>query len=192
MHIEKNVFENVFNTVLDVEGKTKGNEKVREYMKRLCRRHELERDEATGKFPKACCTLDKARKQVLCEFPNEYATNMGRCVDMRKVKLFGMKSQDCHVFMQRLLPIAFCEFLPTNVWQALIELSLFFNDLTSPTITIADMERLERDIPIIIFKLEHIFLPSFFDSMEHLSIHLPYETRIARPVQYRWMYPFER
>ncbi|KAH0717853.1 hypothetical protein KY285_013884 [Solanum tuberosum] len=28
--------------------------------------------------------------------------------------------------------------------------------------------------------------------MEHLPIHLPYEARIAGPVQYRWMYPFER
>ena len=63
MHIEKNVF----NTVLDIEGKTKDNEKAREDMKRLCRRHESERDEATCKFPKACYTLDKARKQVLCE-----------------------------------------------------------------------------------------------------------------------------
>ncbi|KAH0695483.1 hypothetical protein KY285_022580 [Solanum tuberosum] len=28
--------------------------------------------------------------------------------------------------------------------------------------------------------------------MEHLPVHLPYEARIAGPVQYRWMYPFER
>ena len=53
------------------------------------------------------------------------------------------------------------------------------------------MERLERDIPIIIFKLECIFPPDFFDSMEHLPIHLPYEAKIAGSVQYRWMYPFE-
>ncbi|KAL8098120.1 hypothetical protein AgCh_031041 [Apium graveolens] len=28
--------------------------------------------------------------------------------------------------------------------------------------------------------------------MEHLTIHLPYEARVRGPVQYRWMYPFER
>ncbi|KAL0427129.1 UNVERIFIED_CONTAM: hypothetical protein Slati_2887700 [Sesamum latifolium] len=28
--------------------------------------------------------------------------------------------------------------------------------------------------------------------MEHLIVHLPYETRVGGPVQYRWMYPFER
>ncbi|GLT87469.1 hypothetical protein SLE2022_055510 [Rubroshorea leprosula] len=28
--------------------------------------------------------------------------------------------------------------------------------------------------------------------MEHLAIHLPYEARVGGPVQFRWMYPFER
>ena len=120
MYIEKNVFENVFNTVMQVEGKTKDNEKAREYLKVLCRRPELEKNEATRKFPKAY-TMDKPGKQILCEwvknlkFPDGYASNMARCVDMIKHKLFGMKSHDFHVFMQRLIPIAFRELLPTNV-----------------------------------------------------------------------------
>ena len=54
------------------------------------------------------------------------------------------------------------------------------------------MERLEREIPIILCRLERIFPLSFFDSMEHLPIHLAYEAMIAGPVQYIWMYPFER
>ncbi|WVZ25829.1 hypothetical protein V8G54_004373 [Vigna mungo] len=40
--------------------------------------------------------------------------------------------------------------------------------------------------------IENIPPPSFFDSMEHLPIHLPYEAILGGPVQYRWMYPFER
>ena len=121
MHIEKNVFENMFNTVMQVDGKTNDNEKAREDLKVLCRRSELEKNEATRKFTKACYTLDKPSKQILCEwvknikFPDGYASNMARCVDTRKHKLFGMKSHDCHVFMQRLIPIAFCELLLTNV-----------------------------------------------------------------------------
>ncbi|CAH1441095.1 unnamed protein product [Lactuca virosa] len=103
-----------------------------------------------------------------------------------------MKSHDCHVFMQRLLPIAFREMLPKNVWEAVTEISLFFKSLTSTVITIEDMKRIEAEIPIILCKLKTIFVPGFFDSMEHLPIHLPYEAMIAGPVQYRWMYPFER
>jgi hypothetical protein len=43
-----------------------------------------------------------------------------------------------------------------------------------------------------IYKLEMIFSSSFFDSIEHLPIHLPFETKVGGPIQYRWMYPFER
>lgn len=198
MHIEKNVFDNIFNTILNIEGKTKDNDKSRADLKNLCQRPELEKSEATGKYPKACYTLDTSQKKILCEwvknlkFPDGYVSNMGRCVDMKKYKLFGMKSHDCHIFMQRLIPIAFRELLPANVWQAITELSLFFKEITSTSIRVEDMSRLEKEIPVILCKLERIFPPSFFDSMEHLPIHLPYEAKIAGPVQYRWMYPFER
>jgi hypothetical protein len=37
-----------------------------------------------------------------------------------------------------------------------------------------------------------IFPPLFFDSMEHLPIHLSFEAKVRGLVQYRWMYPFER
>nr|GMC51112.1 uncharacterized protein LOC109179592 [Ipomoea batatas] len=167
-------------------------------MNDYCRRPELKRDLVTGKFPKACYTLDKPAREALCEwvknlkFPDGYVSNMSRCVDMNKLKLFGMKSHDCHVFMQRLIPIAFRELLPLNVWKVLTELSLFFKNLTSTTIRVEEMMKLENDIPLILCQLERLFPPSFFDSMEHLPIHLAYEARIAGPVQYRWMYPFER
>ena len=60
-------------------------------------------------------------------------------MDKQKLKLFGMKSHDCHVFMQRLLPVAFRELLPRNVWKALTELSMFFKDMTSTFIKNDDM-----------------------------------------------------
>ena len=126
------------------------------------------------------------------KFPDGYVSNLARCVDMRKFKLFGMKSHDCHIFMQRLIPVTFRELLPSKVWEAITELSLFLKNLTSSEITMADMEKLEGEISVIICKLEGIFPPRFFDIMEHLPIHLAHEAKLAGPVQYRWMYPFER
>ena len=111
---------------------------------------------------------------------------------MDDYKLIGMKSHDCHVFMQRLISIAFREMLPAVVCGPLIELSQFFHYLCSPTLSVAHMQELENAIPLILCKLERFFPPSFFDSMEHLLIHLPYEAKVGGPVQYRWMYPFER
>ncbi|WMV33298.1 hypothetical protein MTR67_026683 [Solanum verrucosum] len=197
MHIEKNVFDNVFNTVLNVDGKTKDNPKARQEVVKYCNRPELARN-PDGSYPKAAYTIDKNEKKVLFDwlegvkFPDGYVSNMSRCLDTDKFKLLGMKSHDCHVFMQRLLPISFRELLPSNVWKALTELSLFFKDLTSIVLRKVDLERLEVHIPQILCKLERIFPSGFFNSMEHLPVHLPYEARITGPVQYRWMYPFER
>ena len=196
MHIEKNVFENIFNTVMNVDGKTKENAKSRLDIMEIRRRSELH--VVDGKLLKAFYTLDKNGQNELCiwvpnlRFPDGYASNIARCVDMRKHKLYGMKSHDCHVFMQRLIPIAFREMLPSAVWQALTELCLFFKVLTSIVLKTEAMLRLESEIPIIICKLERIFPPSFFHSMELLPTHLAYEARVAGPVQYRWMYPSER
>ena len=81
------------------------------------------------------------------KFPDGYVSNLHRCQDKNAKRIYDKKSHDCHVFMKRLLPIAFCELLPSNVWQALTELSLFFKDLTSKTVRVDDMERLVRDIP---------------------------------------------
>jgi hypothetical protein len=35
------------------------------------------------------------------------------------------------------------------------------------------------------------FLPSFFDIMVHVTIHLAREVKIVSPIQYRWMYHFD-
>ncbi|GKD22672.1 hypothetical protein Tco_1224375, partial [Tanacetum coccineum] len=176
MHIEKNIFENVFETVMDIEGKTKENVKARDDVKIYCKRKELEKNELTGKYPKACYSLGKEEKKAVCDwvaklkFPDGYVLNMARCVDMKKYKMFGMKSHDCYVFMQRLIPIVFRELLPMIVWKDLTKLSLFFKDLTFTTIEMDDMIRLQKEIPVILCKLEKIFPPGFFDSMEHLPV----------------------
>ncbi|GJW30490.1 hypothetical protein Tco_0047365 [Tanacetum coccineum] len=153
MHIEKNMFENVFEMVMDIEGKTKDNAKARDDVKIYCKRKELEKNESTGKYPKTCYSLGKEEKKAVCDwvaklkFPDGYVLNMTRCVDMKKYKMF--------------------------VWKALTELSLFFKDLTCTMIEMDDMIRLQTEIPVILCKLENIFSPGFFDSMEHLPVHFP-------------------
>jgi hypothetical protein len=147
--------------------------------------------------PKATYSLTSEEAKLVCKWikelkmPDGYASNLSRCADVTKGKLTGMKSHDCHIFMECLLPIAFRS-LPTEIWKPLTELSCFFKDLCCNTLKLEDLVRMEKNIPIIICKLERIFPPGFFDSMEHIPIHLPNEAILGGPVQYRWMYPFER
>jgi hypothetical protein len=51
---------------------------------------------------------------------------------------------------------------------------------------------LEKEIPVLLCKMEKIFPPSFFNPMQYLLIHLAYEDKVGGPVQYRWMYHIER
>ena len=178
---------------MDVKGKMKNNVAARRDLKLYCRKRKGVEDNERAYY-----TLEQNQKKAICQwveklcFPDGYVSNLGRCVALTGCRLFGMKSHDCHVFMQRLTPIAFREMLPKQVWEALIELSIFFKTLTATTITAKDMEMIETEIPIILCKLETIFVPGIFNSMEHLPVHFPYEAKIPGPFQYQWMYPFER
>ena len=111
---------------MDVNGKTKGNLNARKDMKIIYDRPTLDMD-ATSKGPKptAVYTLNKEQRQVVCEwlksvwFPDGYTSNLGRCVNLNEYKLTSLKSHDCHIFMERLIPIAFKELLPNFVWGAI-------------------------------------------------------------------------
>jgi len=161
MHIEKNVFEQVINTVVNVKDKTKDDIRARKDMSTYCKRKRLdvqvveEGDRSVSEvMPLASYVLTKAQQRMLCEWIRTlYASNLGRCVDMKNVLLHHIKSHDCHVFMQRLLLLAFRDILPTNVWKVLIELSQFFRDLCASRLHVDDVLRLEKNIVEILCKL---------------------------------------
>ena len=56
---------------------------------------------------------------------NDYATKLDGHVDISGGRLCSMKSHDCHVFMERLLPITFISLLDP-LWNLIVELSKFF------------------------------------------------------------------
>jgi hypothetical protein len=54
------------------------------------------------------------------------------------------------------------------------------------------IQKLEKEIPVILCKMEKKIPPGFFNPMQHLLIHLPYEAKVGGPVQYRLMYHIKR
>lgn len=200
MHIVKNICDSVLGTILAIEGKTKDGLKSRLDLQAMGIRKDLHPIHRGSKYtiPPACYTLNSDEKQNLCQFlkdvkmPDAYASNIGRCVQVKECKLIGLKSHDCHVIFLRLLPLVIRGLLPKNVCEPLIALSGFFAELCSKELQVEELERLDQQIPEILCKLEQLFPPSFFDVMMHLPIHLADEAKVAGPVNYRWMYPVER
>ncbi|KAH0644708.1 hypothetical protein KY284_032592 [Solanum tuberosum] len=155
---------------------------------------------ANGKYylPPACFTLSNTQKDILLQVlkdvkvPDGYASNISSCVDLKQRTMHGLKSHDCHILMQQLLPIALRNLLPMNVLKPLIELSNFFRGICSKDLKIGDLEKLQDRVAITLCHLERIFPPSFFDIMEHLLIHLAEEAMLGGPSQYRSMWFIER
>ena len=200
MHIEKNVCESIVSTLLGIEGKTKDGLAARMDLKPLNMRTELEPITENGrtKLPSASFTLSKEEKIRFCKTlseikaPDGYSSNIRNRVSMQDLKLYGMKSHDCHVLMQQLLPVAIKALLPDHFKKVIMRVCFFFNSLCSKVVNVAALDQLQADVVETVCSLEMYFLPAFFDVMVHLMVHLVREVKLCGPVYLRWMYPFER
>ena len=201
MHTEKNWLDSIMGTLLNIIGKTKDTDKARLDLEDMGIRHSLHlRMMNNGKVekPPACYTLSQKNKNEFYEFlrkvkyPDGYAANISRCVNIKEGKISGLKSHDCHVLLQKILPIGMRSYLSKEVYTLICEVSSFFRDLGSRKLKVEDVEKVEENIVIILCKLEMIFPPAFFNAMIHMAVHLPKQARLGGPVQNRWMYLFER
>lgn len=201
MHIEKNVFESLIGTLLNIPGKTKDGVKTRldlvEMGIRLGLKPNLEGSKKE-RLPLASWNLTLAEKKSMCgsffgmKVPEDYSSNISSLVSMDDLKLSNYKSHDCHTIMQQLLGIAIRGVLEKPVRIAVIRLCIFFNDICSKTIDVSRLPKIQNDIAETLCELEKYFPPSFFTIMVHLTLHLVREVELCGPVCYRWMYPFER
>ncbi|XP_028758521.1 uncharacterized protein LOC114717527 [Neltuma alba] len=200
MHVEKNVCESLIGTLLNIKGKSKDGKKARlDLLEMGIRTHLGPRTDGKRTYmPPAYHTLSKREKKSFCQclqsikVPQGYSSNIKKLVSMKDLKLVGMKSHDYHILMQQFLPIAIRDILEKKVRNTIIRLCSFFNAICSKVIDPEKLDELQNDIVITLCQLEMYFVPSFFDIMVHLIIHLVREIKLCGPVYLRWMYPFER
>jgi len=144
---------------MDINNKTKDNLKARMDLKEYCRRSELYLTYLHNKIqkPKASYTFTLDEKREICDWvknlkmPDGYASNLSRCVDMKEGKLMSMKSHDCHIFMESLMPIAF-KSLHDRIWKPITEISLFFKELCSSTLRVENLNYMESNICLALNK----------------------------------------
>jgi hypothetical protein len=108
-------------------------------------------------------------------FPDEYAVNLRRGVNLSTLRVNWMKSHDYNIWIERLLPAMVRGYVLEHVWLVLTELSYFFCQLYAKELSRTMIDDLEKVAPVLLCKLEKIFPPGFFNSMQHLILHLPYE-----------------
>lgn len=197
MHIEKNVCDNVLYIVLNDKNKSKDTLNARKDLKQMGIRPDLWSDEK-GTYHLALYSLTRDTKKLFLKtlknvkLPDGYSSNISRCVNEAQQKIFGLKSHDCHIIMEQLLPFSIRNLLPHNVTTVLVELCSFFRVLSGKCLNLSELQILQDRIVITLCHMEMLFPPSFFTVMVHLTVHLIEEAKLGGPVHYRYMYPIER
>ncbi|GJS19470.1 reverse transcriptase domain-containing protein [Tanacetum coccineum] len=145
-----------------------------------------------------CVFFHTREQKKFCQFikgvklPDGSGSNFKHKVTDNDTNITGLKSHDCHIMMQRLLPYGLQQYLPDEVAKPIIELCSFFKQICSATLMEDDMLKAQSKVVDILCNLELIYPPAFFDIMIHLVIHLPLETLEGGPIRPWWMFPFER
>ncbi|XP_073051353.1 uncharacterized protein [Primulina eburnea] len=193
MHIEKNVCDNVLGTLLNIEGKSKDTEKARLDLQDMGIRKELHlyKDGNKWKKPPATYSFSVEERHLFCQFiksvkfPDGFAAKLSKNVNEVTGKILGLKSHDCHVLLQHLLPTGIRSCWKKEVRETIIELCTFFQQICDKTLNVSDLKLLQTNVVLILCKLERIFPPAFFDIMVHLILHLPQEAIMGGHVYFR-------
>jgi hypothetical protein len=162
MHNEKNVAEAIWNTCMDIPEKTKDNVKARRDLAQICSRPSQNlRQKPNGNWdkPRGPFCIDKKDKPIILQwfkelkFPDGYAANIRRGVNLTTKRILGLKSHDYHIFMEHLLLVAFRGFHPNNKWICLAELSFFYHQLCSKELSKESVCLLEQQVAVLVCKM---------------------------------------
>nr|XP_009780143.1 PREDICTED: uncharacterized protein LOC104229233 [Nicotiana sylvestris]XP_016436588.1 PREDICTED: uncharacterized protein LOC107762720 [Nicotiana tabacum] len=215
MHVKKNICDNPLGTLLDIDGKPKDHVISRYDLQEMGIRKELQLTKDNGNekvyLAKACFSMKpEEEKKIFCIVLSDAKlrkgcdSNISLRVQMEEMKVSGYKSHDAHFIMHyllqvavrkvlpNLLQVAVRKVLPMNVSLDLIRLGNFFRVICSKFIRRRDLDAMQSEIKEIECELEKIFLPTFFDIMENLSIHLVDDIKLGGPNHLRWMYSIKR
>ncbi|CAM8960375.1 unnamed protein product [Rhodiola kirilowii] len=120
MHIEKNVFDNIKGTILGLEGKTKDDVKARKGLEKQGVRRKLwfkptgSKKEKVSKAPYTVTPNEKVEILELMKdvkYPYGYAGSLRNKINLDDKKFIGLKTRDCHVMLQCLLPLEIVKIL---------------------------------------------------------------------------------
>jgi hypothetical protein len=104
----------------------KDNDKARMDLAVICDRPTQVLRENRGKPKADYCLKPKQRKEVMkwmkdIKFPDGYAAGFRRSVNLKTMKMNGLKSHDFHIIMERLMPVMFRGYISNAVWKTLAE-----------------------------------------------------------------------
>jgi hypothetical protein len=90
------------------------------------------------------------------------------------------------------MSIIFRSYFKANLWKMFAELGYFYRQICAKQVSKVMMQRLEKEIAVLVYNMEIVFPPGWFNVIQHLLVHLSWEARVGGPMQFKWMYIQER
>lgn len=150
MNTEKNYLKALLRTLLNIPGKTKDG--INAHLDHVAMGGPEELAPEIGAkrtyLPSACYTLSREEKRRICKtlfelkVPEGYSLNIRSRVSMEDLKLYGLKSHDCHVLMQQVLPMAIRSVLSKQVRYTITRICFFFNAICSKVINVSKLDKM--------------------------------------------------
>jgi hypothetical protein len=75
--------------------------------------------------------------------------------------------------------VMFCGYFNADLWKIFAELSYFYRQICSKQVSKAMKHKLEKKISVLVCKMEKISPPGWFNAMQHLLVHLPWEAKVG-------------
>jgi hypothetical protein len=79
------------------------------------------------------------------------------------------------------MSVMFRDYFDDNLWKIFAELSYFYRQICAKQVSKSMMQKLEKEITALLCKMEKIFPPRWFDAMQHLLVHLPWQAKVGGP-----------
>jgi hypothetical protein len=180
MHVTKNVFDNIIETLLDMPRKKKDRLKSHNDLVQFDLRPELHpilRSNEKHYLPPASYSLPVKEEKIFCQclrgvrVPMGFSSNNIKLVSVKDLSIFSYNSHDCHMMMMVFLAIAIRAIKPMRIKVLITRLCYFFNTVSQKVIVRKVLDDLKAYMIETMCMLEICF-PPFFDMQEHLMIHL--------------------
>jgi hypothetical protein len=80
------------------------------------------------------------------------------------------------------MPVMFCGYFKPDLWKMFAELNYFNRHIYAKEVSRAMMQRLEKNIAMLVCKMETVFPHGWFNVIQYLLVHLPWEARVGEHV----------
>jgi hypothetical protein len=103
----------------------------------------------------------------MLKFPERYAANIRRSVNLDTNKLNGLKAHDYHILMERLMLVMFRGYLKPPLRKMITEQSYIYRHICAKHISKKLMIQFEKQITVLVGKMEKVFPPRSMNVMQH-------------------------